>query len=212
MTETIQGQAVADAIKRVCNALNEQKDYLTSLDQAMGDGDMGITLSRIADALLDYSSETPTADLGKYFLGAGMAANRAAPSTMGTLLATALMRMGKEVKGKSELNAQDLSAMFAAADTGIQERGKAKLGDKTIVDAIHPASEAFAAAVAAGETLAQAGSKALQAAKDGRDSVTPLRSKIGRASWVGERTEGRVDPGCAAFVVMLSAILNPLST
>jgi len=102
--------------------------------------------------------------------------------------------------------------MFAAADTGIQERGKAKLGDKTIVDAIHPASETFAAALSAGEPLEQAGAKALQAAKDGRDSVTPLRSKIGRASWVGERTEGRVDPGCAAFVVMLSAILDPLST
>ncbi len=212
MTKPIQGQAVTDAFKRVCHALNEQREYFTSLDQAMGDGDMGITLSRIADALLLYSSDTPTDDLGKYFLGAGMAANRAAPSTMGTLLATALMRMGKEVKGKSELSAQDLSLMFAAADTGIQERGKAKLGDKTIVDAIHPASETFAAALSAGEPLEQAGAKALQAAKDGRDSVTPLRSKIGRASWVGERTEGRVDPGCAAFVVMLSAILDPLST
>ena len=211
MTETISGQDIANAIIRVCNALNTQKDYLTSLDQAMGDGDMGITLSRIADALLDYASETPTADLGKYFMGAGMAANRAAPSTMGTLLATALMRMGKEVKGKNELTAQDLSAMFAAVDAGIQQRGKAKPGDKTIIDAIHPASEAFAAAATTG-ALAEAGAKALQAAKDGLASVTPLRSKVGRASWVGERTEGRVDPGCAAFVVILSAIVEPSST
>ena len=207
MTVIIPGQAVADAMKRVSNALTEQKDYLTSLDQAMGDGDMGITLAKMADALLAYASETPTADLGKFLIGAGMTANRAAPSTMGTLLATAMMRAGKVVKGKSALAAPDLSAMFAAADAGIRERGKAKLGDKTIVDAMHPASEAFAAAVAAGDALAQAGAKALQAAKDGRDSVTPLRSKIGRASWVGERTEGKVDPGCAACVIILSAIL-----
>jgi dihydroxyacetone kinase len=85
------------------------------------------------------------------------------------------------------------------------ERGKANLGDKTIVDAIHPAAEAFAAAVAQGDALPEAAQKALAAATAGRDGVTPLRSRIGRASWVGERTEGKVDPGCAALVIMLEA-------
>lgn len=209
MSTIISGQAVAQALRQVSQALVEQKEYLTSLDQAMGDGDMGITLSKIGHALLSYSTETPTDDLGKFLLGAGMTANRAGPSTMGTLLATALMRAGKVVKGKSELTPEDLVAIFAAADTGIQERGKAKPGDKTIVDAVHPANEAFAQAIAVGSTVAEAGAKALRAAKDGLESVTPLRSKIGRASWVGERTIGKVDPGCAAFVVMLSAIIEP---
>ncbi|NOZ71452.1 MAG: dihydroxyacetone kinase subunit L [Chloroflexi bacterium] len=211
MTTLISGQAVAQALSRVGQALIAQKEYLTSLDQAIGDGDMGITLTKIGNALLSYCSDTATDDLGKFLLGAGMTANRAGPSTMGTLLATALMRAGKVVKGKSELTPQDLAEMFAAADKGIQDRGKAKLGDKTIVDAVHPANEAFAQAIAAGDSLAEAGQKALQAAKNGLDSVTPLRSKIGRASWVGERTEGKVDPGCAAFVIMLSAILEPSS-
>lgn len=211
MTDQIQGTAVAEAMTRACNALNEQRAYLTSLDQAMGDGDMGVTLSRIADALLAYTGDASTDDLGKFLSGAGMAANRAAPSTMGTLLATALMRAGKAVKGKDALTVDDLVQVFAAADAGIQERGGAKPGDKTIVDAIHPASEAFAAAVAAGQTVDAAAIAALQAAEAGRDSVTPLRSKIGRASWVGERTEGKVDPGCDAFVVMLSAIIEPSS-
>ena len=81
-----------------------------------------------------------------------------------------------------------------------------KLGDKTVVDALHPASEAFAAAVDAGPAGPEAAAAAaLAAAEAGRDSVTPLRSKIGRASWVGERTEGKVDPGCEALVVMLKA-------
>jgi hypothetical protein len=83
------------------------------------------------------------------------------------------------------------------------------LGDKTIVDALHPASEAFAEAVAAGASLQETGLQALQAAKEGRDRVTPLRSQVGRASWVGERTEGKIDPGCETLVIILTAVLQP---
>jgi dihydroxyacetone kinase len=97
--------------------------------------------------------------------------------------------------------------MFAAADSGVQERGKAQPGDKTVIDAMHPAAEAFAAAIEGKQPLREAGEAALAAAETGRDSVTPLRSKIGRASWVGERTEGKVDPGCEAFIVMLRTVL-----
>ncbi len=113
------------------------------LDQAVGDGDLGITLGKIADALSDYADTTPTSDLGKFLGGAGMLANKVGSSTMGTLLATALMRAGKV--GQSRLAPADLAAMLQAADQGMQERGKAQLGDKTIVDALHPAAEAFAA-------------------------------------------------------------------
>jgi dihydroxyacetone kinase len=135
-----------------------------------------------------------------------MAINRAASSTMGTLLATALMRAGKEIKGCTELDEQNLVTMLQAADTGIQERGKAKPGDKTIVDALHPAAVAFSEALGAGAGLPEAAAKMIAAAEAGRDSATPLRSRIGRASWQGERTEGQVDPGCAATVIMLKAL------
>ncbi|MGC8780966.1 MAG: DAK2 domain-containing protein, partial [Anaerolineae bacterium] len=118
------------------------------------------------------------------------------------------MRAGKAVMGKSELTPADLAAMFQAAEQGIQERGKAQLGDKTILDALHPAAEAFAAAINEGASVAAAGARALAAAEAGRDAVTPLRSKMGRASWVGERTEGRVDPGCAALIVILAALVG----
>lgn len=209
MVDTIQGQAVADAIWGASNALNENSAYLTELDQALGDGDTGITLGKIATALFDYVDSNTVDDVGNYLAKAGMAANKAAPSTLGTLLATALMRAGKEVKGQTELSAQDLVNIFNAADDGVQQRGKAKLGDKTIVDAIHPASLAFSDAVAEGVSLKEAGVRALRAAEEGRDQVTPLRSQVGRASWVGERTEGKVDPGCAAFVIVLSAIVEP---
>jgi dihydroxyacetone kinase-like protein len=137
-----------------------------------------------------------------------MAVNRAAASTMGTLLATALMRAGREVRGKADLSAEDLVAMLRAADAGVQERGKAKLGDKTVVDALHPAAEAFAGAIRAGQSLPEAGEVMLAAAKGGLEAVTPLRSRVGRAGWVGERTEGQVDPGCAALVVILEALVK----
>jgi dihydroxyacetone kinase-like protein len=207
MTDAIHRQAMADAMLRVCIALKDQADNLTSLDQAMGDGDLGITLTKIADALTQYAQVTPLADLGKFLGGAGLAANKAGSSTMGTLLATALMRAGKVVMGRAEISATDLAAMFKAADAGMQERGKANLGDKTVLDALHPAAEAFAAAMEQGNSIREAGVKAVQAAEAGRDSVTPLRSKIGRASWVGERTEGKVDPGCATLVVILRALV-----
>jgi dihydroxyacetone kinase-like protein len=206
MSSTIQGADVVDAVRRVSQLLIAQRDYLTSLDQAMGDGDMGITMGKIGEALLAFADANPIDDIGKYLFQLGTATNKAAPSTMGTLAAGALMSAGKVVRDRTELEAADLAAMFQAADEGIQSRGKAKLGDKTIVDALHPACEAFGAAIAAGSSLQEAGVAAIDAATAGRDSVTPLRSKIGRASWVGERTEGIVDPGCAMFVLLLQAI------
>ena len=209
MAEVIQAQAVADALARAATVLEAQSAYFTELDQAMGDGDMGITMGKIGVALQAYAAETPVGDdIGKWLAQAGMTANRAGPSTMGTLLATALMRAGKEVRGKTELTPADLATMFRAAAEGMQERGKAKLGDKTILDAIFPAADAFAAAVADHASLAAAGGIAVDEAAAGRDAVTPLRSRIGRAGWVGERTEGKVDPGCAMLVMVLEAITS----
>jgi dihydroxyacetone kinase len=193
-------------VRRASQTLVAQTDYLTSLDQAIGDGDMGITMGKIGEALLAFVDANPIDDIGKYLFQLGTATNKAAPSTMGTLTAGALMSAGKIVRDRTELEPGDLAAMFQAADEGIQTRGKAKLGDKTVVDALHPACEAFGAAIAAGSSLHEAGAAAIEAAAAGRDSVTPLRSKIGRASWVGERTEGIVDPGCAMFVLLLQAI------
>ena len=208
MSENFAAGDVTAALGRAAQALRDESQRLNDLDQLMGDGDIGITLDKIGAALLEYAAGNPADDIGKYLGKAGMAANKAGSSSFGTLLATALMRAGKAVGGKAALSRADLAAMFTAADEGVQERGKANLGDKTVVDALHPAALAFAAAVEAGASPAQAGAAALAAAEAGRDAVTPLRSKIGRASWVGERTEGKVDPGCEACVVILRALVG----
>ncbi len=208
MAEVINAQALINSIQRASNALIANSEVLTSLDQAMGDGDLGITMGKVGEALLTFTQNAQPADLGKFLMSAGMEANKAAPSTMGTLLATALMRAGKSIAGKSEITPADVSDMLHAAFTGIQERGKANLGDKTVLDAIHPADEALKNAISKGQTLKEAGLNALQAAKDGRDNVTPLQNRVGRASWLGERTKGLPDPGCNAFVVVLEAIVD----
>jgi len=208
MNGAIQSADVAEALRRAGQVLAGQSEYLTQLDQAIGDGDMGITMGRIGMALLGYVEQTEVDDIGKYLAQAGMTANRAGPSTMGTLFSTALMRAGKAVRGKTELTADDLAQMFQAADEGVAERGKANLGDKTVRDALSPAAEAFAAAIADGRTTAEAGAAALVAAEAGRDRVTPQRSKVGRAGWVGERTEGQVDPGCEMLVLLLRELAS----
>ena len=109
---------------------------------------------------------------------------------------------------RNKLAVADLPLLLNAATTAVETRGKARLGDKTLLDALRPASDAFSAALAAGQPLAAAAAAMLAAARDGRDRVTPLRNKIGRASWLGERTEGKVDPGCAFTVVALTAIVS----
>lgn len=194
------------AISRVADALLANADYLTELDQAMGDGDLGITAGNIARALKEVVTTDPGDDLGKFFMSAGMKVNSAASSSLGTLIATALMRAGKEAKGLAALDGPALVAMLHAADLGIQERGKSEPGQKTIIDAVHPAAAAFDEAIAAGATLAEAGEKMLTAAEAGTEAVRPLRSKVGRAGWVGERTEGRIDPGCGFAVVVFKGL------
>jgi dihydroxyacetone kinase len=209
MSGTIDGKQVVAAFERAAARLLELRDQLNQLDAALGDGDTGITAAKGAVGLQEYlSANEPGDDIGKFLAGAGMAFNRTAPSTMGALVATALMSAGKEARDKAILDALLLVTMLRAADNGVQERGKAKPGDKTIVDALHPAAEAFAMALDEGQTLTNAALAMLLAAREGRDAAIPLRSKIGRAGWVGERTEGKPDPGTVMFVAILEAMLQ----
>ncbi len=198
---------VAAAARRVAAALKADQAMLTELDQAVGDGDLGVTAIKGAEAL-EIAADQIGADLGKFLAQTGMALNRAAPSTMGTLMATALMQAGKRVLGKELFTAADLPQLLSAATEGIRTRGKANVGDKTLLDALQPAAEAFAAALSEGKSLPDAAEAMLAAARDGRDRVTPLRNRIGRASWLGERTEGKVDPGCEFAVIVLTALAS----
>ncbi|GHF53810.1 dihydroxyacetone kinase [Deinococcus metalli] len=205
----ITGEDIAAALRRAAIRLVGLRDHLNRLDAEVGDGDSGLTAEKGARGLLAYLDATPPGDdLGKWLAGAGMAYNRAAPSTMGALMATAFMRAGKTVMGQAILSPHDLAVMLVAADQGLQERGKVKPGDKTIVDAVHPAAEALMSAVLAGQSLDAGAQDMLNAARAGRDAAVALRGQVGRSNWVGERTEGKTDPGTVLFVSALEAVLN----
>lgn len=206
LSQTFSTADIISAINRVCTALQSQSEHLTSLDQAMGDGDLGITAAKISAALRKFTQETTQTDPGKFLIAAGMETNRAAPSTMGTLIATALMRIGREMTGKERLEDKDLVQMGLIAGSSIKERGKASIGDKTALDVIVPAGEAFREAVESGMSLEDAARKFVEAAENGRDQMTPRMNRVGRASWLGERTIGLVDPGSELMVVIIKAI------
>jgi dihydroxyacetone kinase-like protein len=207
MEREFKAAEAAAAARRVAAELKAGQAMLTELDQAVGDGDLGVTAVKLAEAL-ESAADQEGADLGKFLAQTGVSLNRAAPSTMGTLVATALMQAGKRVVGKESLSAADLTQLLNAATEAVRTRGKANLGDKTLLDALQPASDAFSAALSEGKSLPAAAEAMVAAARDGRDRVTPLRNRVGRASWLGERTEGKVDPGCAFAVIVLAALAS----
>jgi dihydroxyacetone kinase-like protein len=206
-TQNISLESVKIVFRKACSSLRENSDYLITLDQALGDGDLGITAKKIADAVESYiDSGISQEDIGKFIMTAGMKINSAAPSTMGSLIAIALMQAGRLAKDKNEVDLALVAAMLRAGVQSIQEKGKAKLGDKTMLDALHPAVEAFAGAVASGKDANSAAAEMAAAAEKGMEQVTPLRNKVGRAGWLGERTEGKIDPGCALVVKLIQSL------
>jgi dihydroxyacetone kinase len=207
--DVIDGESIIAAMYRVIDRIIGIRDELNQLDAAMGDGDTGITASKAALGLREYIDANPSMeDLGAFFFKAGKAVNQAASSSLGTLMATALMRAGKEANGRSSIDPETLARMLTSADSGIQERGKAQPGDKTVVDSLHPAAVTFAKYLDEGQSLGISVKAMLDAAREGREYAKGLQSKVGRASWIGERTVNQLDPGTVLFVTILEAILN----
>lgn len=197
--------AILDAIAAV---MAENRDRLVELDQAVGDGDLGLTMSAgFAGAAADAAAMNET-DAGKLFMRAGMAINKHAPSTMGTLMATGFMRGGKAVAGRGGLTAADMADFFQAFRDGVQERGKAKPGDKTILDALHPAARA--ALDMADKPLPGQFAAMAEAAEAGLEKAKAFMSQHGKAAVFREKTIGLADPGCVAFRLMLEGFRNAI--
>lgn len=212
MADTIDAAAVMAAVLRVAERVEGLRDTLNELDAAMGDGDLGISASKAGPAIREYVAATPPGDdIGKWLAGLGMAINRVASSTMGTLTATALMRAGKEAKGLSTLNAETLSRMLAAADAGMQERGKAQVGDKTVLDAMAPTVATLKTAAEKAVPLPEALTQSLAAAEAGLKATIPMKSKMGRAAWIAERSVGHQDPGATSFYLMWKSAVEYLT-
>jgi dihydroxyacetone kinase-like protein len=114
-------------------------------------------------------------------------------------------RCGRVIKGQDSIGPAEAAAMLRAAADGVQQRGKAALGEKTVLDALIPAAEAFGKTLSEGQDLASCLAASLSAAQTGAEGTIGMRSRAGRSSWLGERTVGAKDPGAAAFVLMLAS-------
>ena len=211
MRTTITSAELLALLQQMATDLIAQKDYLCQLDGAMGDGDQGVTMAIGFGAIQTGLAALKDQDIGTILTKSGLAFNGTAASTIGALLATACLRAGKEVKGKTEIGLADLAAMAAAAAAGIQERGKAQLGDKTVLDALIPAATALRAAATAGVGIEAALQAALAAAEAGVQATIPLKAQVGRAAWIAERSVGHQDPGATSFYLMLKSAVEYLA-
>lgn len=186
--------------------INANKDLLIELDSALGDGDLGLTMSTGFEAAVEALEADAGEDLGKTLMQVGMAVNNKAPSTMGTLISSAILRAARVVKGKAEFDDQDCVEMAKAAVQGIKDRGKAERGDKTILDSLIPAVEALEARLQEGASIKEALEDAAQAVKEGFEATAEMVSQKGRGHYYGEKSRGHKDPGAAVGMLIFEAL------
>jgi len=194
------------------DAIENSKDYLSELDRAVGDGDHGVTMSlgfqAIKDKLNELEAET---DCGALSKAMGMTFLNAVGSSVGPLYATAFLRGSAVLAGKSELSDDDIAGFWSAAVNGIAERGKAKAGDKTMMDTWLPAIEALQQKREQGGDAAASLQAAAAAGKQGMEATASMESKLGRSSRLGERALGHLDPGAVSASILLTAFADQLA-
>jgi dihydroxyacetone kinase phosphoprotein-dependent L subunit len=183
----------------------DEKDRLNTLDAAIGDGDLGITMTLGFQAIRKQLSESHYEDIHSILSDCGMAFADNAASTFGTLMSTMFTKAGLVLREKKSIGREEGVAILQAAIEGVQKRGGANLGDKTILDALIPAKEAFEHSAISGQSFIMNLDSALHAAEEGAERTIGMRSKAGRAGWLGDRTVGEKDPGAAAFVLLLKS-------
>ncbi len=208
--DKLNSKNIKDIFSKIKDIMVENEDFLFKLDSDMGDGDLGLTMSRGFSKVNEVIAEMDEKNIGKIFIKAGMTLASAVPSTMGTLIATGLMRAGKAVKDKKEIDLQDFAVMMESFVSGIMERGKARPGDKTIIDCLLPASKALKFASENGKTLEEGFKEAYRSSKEGVEATKGMISKHGKAVYHIERSAGKEDPGAAAGMLMIKAFYNYL--
>lgn len=194
-------------IRAFRDAVQQHKDELTRLDSEIGDADHGSNMARGLDAVVAKLDPAP-ATAAELFKTVGMTLVSSVGGASGPLYGTLFLRMGPAL-ASDEVDATTLGAALRAGLDGVVARGKAELGDKTMIDALSPALEAWDAA--AGDGPAAAARAAAAAAARGRDATEPLVARKGRASYLGERSAGHVDPGSASATLLLEALSETLA-
>src|SRR6266700_7802882 len=191
-------------IRAFAAEVEANKEQLTQLDAAVGDGDHGINMHRGMSAVLvkvDAAGEEQ--DIGALLKTVGMTLVSTVGGAGGPLYGTLFLQMGTVLSGRAELGPDDWAAALDAAITGVQARGKAEPGDKTMIDALIPGRDALEAALAGGASFQDALRQSSDAAEPGMRDTVPLVARKGRASYLGERSAGHQDPGATSSHLLL---------
>ncbi|MGH2546169.1 MAG: dihydroxyacetone kinase subunit DhaL [Actinomycetota bacterium] len=208
---SISYDAVVRWLKEFAATIAKNKQYLTRLDSAIGDADHGINMDRGMRAALAKLDGVSGNDVGNLLKTVGMTLVSTVGGAGGPLYGTLFLQMGTAASGKEELGPEDWAAALEAAITGVQARGKAEPGDKTMVDALMPGRDALRAALAEGTPLDQALRRSAGAAEEGMKATIPLVARKGRASYLGERSAGHQDPGATSSYLLLKTAADTLA-
>lgn len=192
-------------------AVNQHAAEFNRLDSALGDGDFGASMQRGVQAIAAKVPAVADKDIGTIFKTIGMTLVSTMGGTSGPLMGTLFIQMAGVAQGKDALTLADVTDMFKAGVDGIMARGKAQVGDKTMLDAFGPAVDALIAAKDRPETLGQALGCAAEAAQAGRDHTATLVAKKGRGSYVGERGVGHIDPGAANAYLFIHTLAETVT-
>ena len=188
--------------------MDKNREYLIELDSVMGDSDLGLTMQKSFEAANTEVQASEENDLGKLLMKSGMKIAQAAPSTMGTLMATGFMKGGKSVAKLETLSTGDLAVFFRAFTTGIMAAGKTKPGNKTIIDALDPATTALEHAAAGSKSIEEALQDAYQAALEGVENSKQMEAQHGRAAYYREKSIGVQDPGATVGALLFKGFLD----
>lgn len=188
---------------RIAEKIESERDFLTELDNVIGDGDHGINLARgfgEVEKKLDALAEKEPAEV---FKSVGMTLVSTVGGASGPLYGTGFMKLGMLLKGKPEIGMEDFLAAFQAAIEGIQARGKSVKGEKTMLDAMIPAKEAMESVWSKTQDASKTFESGIKAAWEGVEYTKTIAATKGRASYLGERSIGHQDPGATSFTMML---------
>lgn len=195
----------------VSSVMSDNCEYLCQLDAKMGDGDLGLTMKRGFEAVVDSLKTGMEETLDKTLMKAGMKMSSIAPSTMGTLMASGLMSGGKLLAGKTEIGAEEYAAFLTGFCDGIIKRGKCAEGDRTILDAISPAAKAASETASAGAGLAVTATASKEGAVQGMESTRAMVAKFGKPAVFKEKVIGEPDQGAVAGMLFVSAMADYIS-
>ncbi len=190
--------------------MQEHRQALTDMDQAIGDGDHGINMSRGMKAVAEKREDLAQKNIADLLKDVGMTLVSKVGGASGPLYGTAFLKASMVCKDKEELNAQDLSDILKALKDGVVTRGKATVGEKTILDALVPAIEAYDKALEEQKPAKEAMLEAEKAAFEGVEYTKTIIATKGRASYLGERSIGFQDPGATSMAYLIQSIQETL--